>query len=228
MPPGPRYPLLILMALLAGYGAAGLSSDDAPVSTEARSVQTTSATPTTRGPREPVRQASRSAASGPSETDLQALRDEVAAAELHLALLQGQREAVEGVPQPWTDDLPAADRPEAVEAAVVAAIEAHGEGELLDMDCDEYPCLLAVEFPPSDDGSSAVSWEFLRTLQDSWDHPHTASTAATGRSEDGEHTFLVMAFYDKPDETPEGLATRVEVRRDRLSDRLRHELSEAP
>lgn len=56
----------------------------------------------------------------------------------------GQAEHYEGVPQPWSDDVPASFRPDAFTDAMREAVEGIEDAELLDVDCEEFPCVAVI------------------------------------------------------------------------------------
>lgn len=103
----------------------------APTSLSVRAPGTTS---------EPVAAAETPAAGEPPSDEIGRLRFEN-------ALYRGQLARLQGEPQPWPESVPAHLVPEAFEAAVRAGAEASGLGEVVGIDCDEYPCIAFVELP---------------------------------------------------------------------------------
>lgn len=65
-------------------------------------------------------------------------------------------------PRPWPDDLPAHLRPEALEALLADLAEECGAEHLVDVDCSEPPCLLALSEPYGEEGfegpNSCPAW----------------------------------------------------------------------
>ena len=52
---------------------------------------------------------------------------------------------VEGKPRAWPANLPQGYRPDLMEAKLNALLEKSGLGELVDFDCDEFPCVAVIE-----------------------------------------------------------------------------------
>jgi|GEM_PF-1537323 len=73
------------------------------------------------------------------------------------AVQRGRVQSHEGTPQPWPEDLPAAFRPEGVEGLLDEVLAELGGSELLvDIDCDEYPCLVLLDSLDPDGGFGDV------------------------------------------------------------------------
>jgi ferric-dicitrate binding protein FerR (iron transport regulator) len=86
--------------------------------------------------------------------DLPNPKDELARLRLENDLLRGQLRAAEGAEQPWPKDAPDALREPGFGKAVRAAIE--DDMTLLDLDCDEFPCIAFVEMADEPGRSEAV------------------------------------------------------------------------
>lgn len=69
------------------------------------------------------------------------LEAEVQRLSLMGAIASGRVEGHEGVEQPWPDDVPERFTAASIEAAVTTALEQVEGGELLEVDCSEYPCI---------------------------------------------------------------------------------------
>ncbi|MCB9797687.1 MAG: hypothetical protein H6741_33775 [Alphaproteobacteria bacterium] len=71
------------------------------------------------------------------------LRAEVEALRFENTLLRGQVRAAQGVVQDWPEGTPAALEGPALEVGLAEALGAHGE--LLELDCAEYPCIASIQ-----------------------------------------------------------------------------------
>jgi len=71
---------------------------------------------------------------------LQTLRSELAAAELTVKVGNAQEEAEYGAPLPWPEDLPEEFTEAGLERELNAMLDEIGGGELIGLDCGEYPC----------------------------------------------------------------------------------------
>jgi len=69
--------------------------------------------------------------------------------ELAIAAERVATAATEGLPIEWPVDLDARFREEGVETALRSAFDEVGGGELLGLDCSEFPCVFVAEFAPS-------------------------------------------------------------------------------
>lgn len=78
---------------------------------------------------------------GAPDADASDLQKRVGELELQLAMARGQLSAIEGTPQPWPAELPAAYRPEGFEATARSVADALPGTKLASVDCSEYPCL---------------------------------------------------------------------------------------
>ena len=74
----------------------------------------------------------------------------LSAVELQLKITEHRRIAREGVEAPWPDAPDPLQVPETYKAKLTAAL-AEVDGEVLEMECDEYPCIVAVVLPKLDD-----------------------------------------------------------------------------
>lgn len=71
-------------------------------------------------------------------------RHALEAARLELRMQKATREEYEGVPQPFTDDVDARLQPDAFGDLVRESVDELGIFGELELDCDEFPCLIAV------------------------------------------------------------------------------------
>ncbi|MEZ4318472.1 MAG: hypothetical protein R3F61_13250 [Myxococcota bacterium] len=86
------------------------------------------------------------------EDENAALREELRAARFEGAVARGQLEAHQGAPIPWPDDIAEPFRPDAFEAGLRKALEAHPGTELVSLDCGEFPCVAILTGPAGHDG----------------------------------------------------------------------------
>jgi len=84
------------------------------------------------------------------EAVIAALQAELATLRTQQSLAEGQLAAVQGEPEPWPDDVPDAFRPAAFERALRTAVEEEGAGDVLVVDCSEFPCLTVLKPAPYD------------------------------------------------------------------------------
>lgn len=66
---------------------------------------------------------------------------ELAALQLSERLLEGQLGPMGGLPSPWDADVPDGEREPAVRAALAAAAAELDDVDMLDVHCEEYPCI---------------------------------------------------------------------------------------
>ncbi len=88
------------------------------------------------------------------------------------AIASGRVEGHEGIEQAWPEALPDRFTPEGVEAAVAAALEEVEGGELLEVDCSEYPCIAWMQ-------------SHLDADPEVWTSSFTPVHEALGQGEDG-------------------------------------------
>lgn len=136
-----------------------------------------------------------------------ALVDEIEALQESLAerqegyqaeLLRAQ--AREGMPVPWPDDPPEGARPEVLRDAVLDAIEQLDDGtELVDMYCEELPCVAVLRSPVSTDDGTSHSYaadQILEILPDErFGKAYTTMGTNAGLSEDNQ---MVSVFALQP------------------------------
>ena len=101
----------------------------------------------------------RGAAAATPDTNTQQLTAEIARLEEELdglrmeaTLARGQLGHYEGTAQPWPDDVPASFRPEAFESALEKALANAENLELLELDCQEFPCVAVIRSHTSVEG----------------------------------------------------------------------------
>ncbi len=105
-----------------------------------------SSSPEPRDEHAAPRRVVRRSAAAPAD-DPEALRERVAELEQELEALEfqgavqrGRLAAVEGSSQPWPEDLDQALQPSAFQASLDAAVIGREDLELLEVNCDEFPC----------------------------------------------------------------------------------------
>lgn len=136
--------------------------------------------------------------------------------QVELALARGRLYTHEGEPLAWPDELAPELLPGGFEQVVRDAVEAGVPGELLAVDCSEYPC--AVLFYELHDGTVDRDWEaVLRPLADELGEPWDVVSAVRDHDKpDGTHTVAVLAVMDP---------ARAEELEDRLMFRARELIS---
>ncbi len=77
------------------------------------------------------------------------LEQALATADFEGAIQRGRIAAVEGRPQEWPEDLPAQLQAGGFEDGLVDAIADNEDLDLLEVNCDEYPCYAIIEVDPA-------------------------------------------------------------------------------
>jgi len=153
----------------------------------------------------------RAAPCPPDDAALEARIQEVEAAlslaQLRRRIADARRVAREGEPLEWPDEVPAAYRLPAVEAALEAAAEADG-GALMALDCDEFPCI-GVYASARDPDNRSVSGGHLEAMFEAGalDYETPTVTTWTGQGAQGPLNLSVFAL------APEGTINRESARR---------------
>lgn len=112
-------------------------------------------------PAGPGARGSAPAAADGADADATDLQQRVSELELQLALARGQIAAIEGTPQPWPADLPAAYSAAGFEATARSVSAAVPGTKLVSVDCSEYPCLaFFTTDQPGDDWGREVAAAF--------------------------------------------------------------------
>lgn len=150
---------------------------------------------------------------------MRAARDDAA---VTLRLQIAARDAREGPPRPWTDDVDPKWRPDAFEAAVLHALEAVGAYGALELDCDEVPCLVAVTVDGPDAAGGAHPLEPLVEALEARGY-EGANWTATLSPHPRRHGVLALL----PEGAPEAMRTRVGTRMERMTKRRVEQLAEA-
>ncbi|WP_156040449.1 hypothetical protein [Chondromyces apiculatus] len=79
------------------------------------------------------------------EKEIGRLQEEVRGLRAEAGDSQARIAELEGKPQPWPMQLPAGFREKALEANFQAALQKHKLGELVDLECEEFPCIAVVK-----------------------------------------------------------------------------------
>lgn len=148
------------------------------------------------------------------------LEHQLAVAQLSAGLTRGALEAHEGKPQPWPTDAPAAYQPDAFRAKLDAAVRTVPDASVVDVDCDEFPCVVVLATTSEGD-----NWtDTLRGVHDAMAHDpgfgDVKVTAMAQAVDDGEGTNRLYAFALAPAPTSEALDTRTQVRAKAAMDEL--------
>ncbi|MCO4769599.1 MAG: hypothetical protein KDA24_06165 [Deltaproteobacteria bacterium] len=85
-----------------------------------------------------------------SDAVIEALEDEIASLRRQQAISAGQLAEVAGEPQPWPEDVPDAFLPANFERSIRSLVAEEGAGDLLVVDCAEFPCLTVLRPGPYD------------------------------------------------------------------------------
>jgi len=129
----------------------------------------------------------------------------------------GQAEHYEGLPQPWGDEVPASFRPDAFTEAMREAAEGLEDAELLDVDCEEFPCVAVFR-------STTDSQDWARAIQEGL--PEAADMGFEGevglsiwahgtRGDEGEVKLAGVSFVPK-DQYDEDAHQRTDFRAGQL------------
>jgi hypothetical protein len=132
-----------VVGVAAGFGLARLAS--APAGDPAASADPVAALQSTGEPR-----------STECPTDLDGLRDQLAAITTQARLAEGQLASIGGLPSPWPDPDAAAEREATLRVTLAAAFAEVPVLEAWELDCDEDPCLLAYAVPRQSGAFSAA------------------------------------------------------------------------
>ena len=165
-----------------------------------------------------------------SQGEIARLRAEIAGLRASQALTRGQLQGLTGQPQPWPTDLPDAFLPAAFERSMRALVAQEGAGELLALDCSEFPCLTVLA-PTVQEGNDmppevqAVIDGMQALLGDSGVSVHNS------RTRDGDADLLLtgLAFAPKgamDEDTQTRAAYRMEGHLQGLAEELMGEPSE--
>lgn len=124
--------------------------------------------------------------------DLGDPKDELARLRFENDVLRGQLRAAEGAEQPWPKDAPDALREPAFGQTVRAALDE--DMRLLELDCDEFPCIAFVEMPDEENRSESVVNRLQAQLKPSIGEDMGVMAMERGyRTTDGSGRVLALA-----------------------------------
>ncbi len=123
-------------------------------------------------------------------------------------MARGVVDHYEGVPQPWTDAVPAPFRPDAFPDLMREAVGEMDDAELLDVDCEEYACVALIRTTTDQsDWARAVEDGLPETSQLGYDGEVGLSMWAHGtRGDEGEVRLVGVGVVGVGD----GRVTRVD------------------
>lgn len=140
------------------------------------------------------------------------------------AVLRGQLAASEGQPQPWPTNVAAPLKPQALQDA----LEAHlgDRGEIIEADCEEYPCVHMVAFDPAElDGTATDELDGLMEAMSAgyWEGGRVPNVFVSNLTDSEGRQRLIAGVAVQTNEDLENadLQQRLEVRGSRLLDEAR-------
>lgn len=145
------------------------------------------------------------------------LQGELDRLQLEATMARGQVGHYEGVPSPWPDDVPAAYQAGPFERFVQDALAGHEDLELLEVDCEEFPCVALVR-SHSDDPEWPRQFEgALGDLSEAGfgEQPGMSIWASNARTDEGEVKLLGFSVVD-PEAADEDVQTRTGFRAETL------------
>ncbi|MEZ4240068.1 MAG: hypothetical protein R3F59_28750 [Myxococcota bacterium] len=141
-----------------------------------------------------------------------ALRQQLAEAQFTGAVARGQVAATQGDPVPWTDDVPAAMRPEAFEALLKAEVAKHPGFVVQSVECSEFPCVTTILGPTGGDwkdGMRGLAEDLSAALGDD---VGTWMGMALAETDQGSTGGVGLAFAPAGELQEEPLRTRLNFR----------------
>lgn len=150
-----------------------------------------------------------------SAEELDRLREENDRLRLENALVRGSLAAHEGAPIPWPEHVPEPLRPDGFAARVEAAVAGLEGLELLEVDCDEYPCLAVVRSSDVEPGWERKAQAVPEGLNQELGEGYGIVAMARGE-DDGQEPIMMLAFglveasEDGPAEDPKRIGYRAE------------------
>ena len=151
------------------------------------------------------------------------LEGALAAVALQQRILDVRRVQREGAESPWPAEPDPSLRPEVWRAALEEALAEVG-GELLELECDEYPCVTAVKVPKEDDfpGVYGGSLDPLKEALAASGYPEHEAWITSMTGLDGAYmaSFAMLPVAD------DALATRMSFRVGRVFEEVSSSLEE--
>jgi hypothetical protein len=133
------------------------------------------------------------------EQEIARLQKELGELRTQNAESQARVEEMEGKPRAWPADLPQGYKPDVMEARINALLEKSGLGELVDFDCDEFPCVAVIEAKqPGDDWNKKLQGA-MSELAKTPDLGGRVSMSMSGsKHQDGDKTTMMNAVVLVP------------------------------
>ncbi len=193
----------VTVAVIEGYA---LISDagDTPLRVEAGETRTVgtpvvaSARPRAGVDRERAAASADLSSASPEEllAEIDRLRAENEGLRLQSSVARGVVDHYEGVAQPWSDDVPAPFRPDAFPDAIRDAVAEMEDAELIDVDCEEFPCVAVIRSTTDrHDWAKAMEEGLPRTDELGYEGPVGLSIWAHGtRGDEGEVKLVGVAY----------------------------------
>jgi hypothetical protein len=159
--------------------------------------------------------------------EIDRLRAENDGLRLQSSVARGVVDHYEGVVQPWPDAVPAPFRPDAFPDAMREAVAEMEDAELLDVDCEEFPCVAMIRTTTEHSDWARAVEEGLPAASDlGHDGPVGLSLWAHGTRGDEGEVRLVGVAYTPRDLHDEDVQQRTDFRATQLFEDLSGELLE--
>ncbi len=142
------------------------------------------------------------------------LEQALATADFEDAIQRGRIAAVEGTPQAWPEALPPELHADHFEDGLADALAGHDELELLEVNCDEYPCYAIIEADPESIGPGAKpGGGFLEAWAEGIEGDVGVwNMMSVMAGPEGEVGLMGVALIDGGGEPNEDLSTRLHYR----------------
>jgi hypothetical protein len=134
------------------------------------------------------------------QEELDATKDALAAERFSGALTRGQLTAERGLVSEWPSEVPAAARPDAIAASVEDALGDLPEASVTRVDCDEYPCLVAIRYTGPEQQKRVWQGDIAERIEQ-WTEATFGEDASIGqntsvyRNGDHEGRFVMFGGY---------------------------------
>jgi hypothetical protein len=163
------------------------------------------------------------------EADLAAAQQALAEAKFEGALTRGQLVAMQGKPSEWPSDIPADLGPERFRAELEKQLEGVPDIRVTDVDCDEYPCIAAIEYTGTgdDDWHEPIGDAVRGWLEQVLGPDDLSLSLNNSRFRDGDRDARYMVFGAHTEGRDSDVGTRTEFRMDALVDELGQRLTES-
>ncbi len=159
--------------------------------------------------------------------ELAQARQALAESKFEGAITRGQLQTMQGVPSEWPSDVVAAFGPDSFEEELRAELEGIGDLEIARIDCDEYPCMAAIEFT----GEGGDEWsDSVQEAVGAWAHEHLGDKVSMSvnqsryQGDEGDHRFLIFGAHSSDRDSDVGV--RLGYRMDGLVDELGQSIRE--